>query len=46
MSLYEIGHILGHSRVSTVTSRYAHLVPSNVTQKAVDVLNDVTKAIK
>ncbi len=46
MSLYEIGHVLGHTRTSQTTSRYAHLVPSTVTQKAVDVLNDITRAIK
>ena len=45
MSLYEIGHILGHTRASQTTSRYAHLVPSNVAKKAVDALNDITRAI-
>ncbi len=46
LSLYEIGYILGHSRTSEVTRRYAHLTPSHVTEKAVDVLNGVTRAIK
>jgi len=38
MTLYEVAAILGHSDIS-MTQRYAHLVQSDVSKKARDVLN-------
>lgn len=38
MSLYAVSQLLGHSDTS-MTQRYAHLAPSQVSQQAADILN-------
>lgn len=38
MSLYAVSQLLGHSDIS-MTQRYAHLAPSQVSQQAADILN-------
>lgn len=42
MSLHEIGQLLGHSNPAT-TAIYAHLLPSVAGNKAVDILNQLSK---
>ena len=41
LSVYEVRAVLGHSEIKT-TMRYAHLEQTSVTQKARDVINQLT----
>jgi site-specific recombinase XerD len=41
LNLYEVKEILGHSDIKT-TMRYAHLEQTQVSKKAVDVINNLS----